>query len=63
MDCPRYYSARVNLKAKLALIGINHHPVNILLGGGGDLCDKKKCKINRALATFLMVIKKNIWRW
>ena len=59
LDCPRFYSARVNLKAKLALVGINHPSVNILLGGG-DYSDKKKSEINRALATFLMVIKKNI---
>ena len=44
MDCPRYYSARVNLKAKLALIGINHPSMNILLGGG-DFCDKKNVKL------------------
>ena len=59
MECPRYFSARVNLHAKLALLGINQPTVNILLGGG-DYTEVKKSKVNRALATFLMAVKKNL---
>ena len=59
MECPRYYSARINLQSKLALLGINRPSVNILLGGGG-YSDLKKSRVNKALASFLLAVKRDI---
>ena len=59
MECPRYFSARIILQTKLALLGVNRPTVNILLGGG-NLSDVNKFKVNRALTSFLIAVKKNI---
>ena len=59
MECPRFHSLRVVMVDSVRALGVDDVQMHVLLGGG-DLSEEKKIKINKFLARFIGLSKKEI---